>query len=69
MGNFLSETQNIEDVYDGYDDEYSETHTCQRCDGEGEIVVCMDDMCRGAGTCFHGDGMEICPVCHGEGEI
>lgn len=43
--------------------------TCHRCEGSGEIVVCCDDLCHGAGQCMHGDGMALCPVCGGEGEI
>ena len=38
---------------------------CQRCGGEGFIVVCIDDMCRGAGECMHGDGERVCPDCGG----
>lgn len=38
---------------------------CQRCGGEGFIVVCIDDMCRGAGECMHGDGEIACPDCGG----
>lgn len=36
---------------------------CWKCGGEGFIVVCVDDMCRGSGHCIHGDGEEACPVC------
>jgi hypothetical protein len=43
--------------------------TCLRCDGEGFIVTCIDDMCRGAGECIHGYGETVCPECDGEGEI
>lgn len=39
---------------------------CNTCGGEGYIVVCIDDMCRGAGECFHGDGEIPCPDCEGE---
>lgn len=42
---------------------------CQRCDEYGQVVVCVDDMCRGAGECFHGDGMGQCPDCGGEGKL
>ncbi len=38
---------------------------CYRCDGAGEILVCPDDMCRGAGECIHGDGTVMCPACGG----
>jgi hypothetical protein len=39
---------------------------CNTCWGEGFIVVCVDDMCRGAGECMHGDGEIVCPECHGD---
>jgi hypothetical protein len=38
---------------------------CNTCGGEGFIVVCIDDMCRGAGECMHGDGEIPCPQCGG----
>src|SRR6185436_19397071 len=37
------------------------------CNGDGWIVVCVDDMCRGSGECIHGDGMALCP-CQYEGD-
>jgi hypothetical protein len=39
---------------------------CHRCDNKGTIIVCIDDLCRGAGECMHGDGEIICPDCKGE---
>lgn len=39
---------------------------CNTCNGKGFIVVCIDDMCRGAGECFHGDGEIPCPECFGD---
>lgn len=47
------------------DDFYDDTPTCQRCNGNGTILVCPDDMCRGMGECIHGDGEVICPNCDG----
>ena len=41
---------------------------CQRCDGQGEIMVCIDDICHGLGECIHGDGYATCPNCKGSGE-
>ncbi|MFA5027072.1 MAG: hypothetical protein WC713_04305 [Candidatus Methylomirabilota bacterium] len=38
---------------------------CWLCGGEGTIVTCCDDMCRGLGECIHGDGEAECPECHG----
>lgn len=32
------------------------------CNGDGIIVTCIDDMCRGSGECIHGDGEKAC-VC------
>jgi RecJ-like exonuclease len=42
--------------------------TCERCGGEGVIITCCDDICNGIGHCIHGDGEEVCPDCHGEGD-
>lgn len=39
---------------------------CFRCDNQGFIIVCVDDMCRGAGECMHGDGEIVCPDCKGD---
>lgn len=40
---------------------------CGRCFGEGRIITCIDDLCRGAGECMHGDGEVPCPDCDGDG--
>lgn len=49
------------------DDYYSDGNDgCNTCMGAGFIVVCIDDMCRGAGECMHGDGEIPCPDCGGE---
>ena len=40
---------------------------CNTCGGEGFIVTCIDDMCRGCGECMHGDGEVPCPHCYGDG--
>jgi len=42
--------------------------TCPNCWGKCIVVTCLDDTCIGQGYCDHGDGEEMCPVCHGEGE-
>lgn len=42
---------------------YDFDDSCERCGGEGVILVCIDDMCHGAGECLHGDGYAPCPVC------
>jgi hypothetical protein len=54
-----------EDEY-GHDDEYPYDDGCNACMGAGFIVVCIDDMCRGAGECMHGDGEIACPECKRE---
>lgn len=41
---------------------------CPYCGGQGEIMVCWDDLCQGQGYCIHGDGVDLCPVCEGSGE-
>lgn len=41
---------------------------CQRCDGEGTVLVCVDDLCHAQGVCMHGDGEALCPECQGTGE-
>jgi hypothetical protein len=43
--------------------------TCWNCGGEGFEIVCIDDMCRGAGECIHGDGEALCRECKGEGYL
>jgi hypothetical protein len=43
--------------------------TCQRCNGRGEIVTCIDDMCANNDECLHGDGYDTCPCCEGEGQV
>jgi hypothetical protein len=41
---------------------------CPDCD-DGEVVICIDDMCAGSDRCIHGDGYGICRTCKGEGYI
>ncbi len=48
---------------------YEAEVTCPRCDGEEIILVCIDDLCHGAGECMHGDGEITCPECGGEGYV
>ena len=50
-----------------YPDEDDTDLACGRCYGTGEILVCPDDLCRGAGECMHGDGTITCPACEGLG--
>jgi len=40
---------------------------CLRCGGSGELLICWDDLCHGAGECMHGDGEIECPTCGGSG--
>lgn len=55
---------NDEDEYD-HDGEFF-IDSCNRCGGAGTIIICVDDMCRGAGECMHGDGEIVCPDCGGD---
>lgn len=41
---------------------------CYQCGGAGYVVVCVDDICRGADHCMHGDGEINCSVCNKDGE-
>lgn len=54
---------------DPFEDWTDEDDTCLTCGGEGEVCVCPDDLCQGAGECIHGDGMALCPDCHGRGYV
>ena len=49
------------------DDEFygCDADACNTCGGQGFVVTCIDDMCRGAGECMHGDGESPCPDCDG----
>jgi hypothetical protein len=40
-----------------------DSDACEQCHGEQRIVVCLDDLCRGAGVCMHSDGERPCPAC------
>lgn len=55
----------IDDDYGDYFDD-GDIGGCNTCGGAGYIVVCIDDMCRGAGECMHGDGEIPCPDCGGD---
>jgi hypothetical protein len=48
------------------DPDFEPEYGCNTCMGSGFIVVCINDMCRGAGECLHGDGEIVCPECNGE---
>jgi hypothetical protein len=56
------ETIDDEDYFD------DGSYACPHCE-DGVILICIDDMCRGAGECFHGDGYATCPHCKGSGDI
>jgi len=53
---------------DDDDFDFDDNSGCYRCGGARGIVTCIDDLCRGAGYCFHGDGEAPCPVCNKDGE-
>lgn len=38
---------------------------CWWCGGRGYVVTCIDDLCRNAEECIHGDGEAPCPECRG----
>ncbi len=42
--------------------------TCPECNGEGQIIACVDDLCHGGGICIH-DEYDSCRTCAGIGEI
>lgn len=50
-------------------DDFHDPVTCWNCGGEGFVIVCCDDLCHGAGYCFHGDGHAMCRECRGEGVL
>ena len=58
----------MSDALDGYDplddDEEYDGDCCYNCGGFGWVITCIDDLCRGAGECMHGDGTSPCPVCN-----
>lgn len=54
------------DFDDDYDDCYYDDGYCDYCNSEGFVVTCIDDLCRAAGECMHGDGETICPICKGK---
>lgn len=55
----------LDDEHGGYPYDDEDAY-CHRCGNKGTIVICIDDMCRDAGECMHGDGEIICPACKGE---
>ncbi len=46
---------------------YAGSEYCWQCGGTGTIITCCDDLCRASDHCMHGDGEEICDICHGDG--
>lgn len=56
-------------IGEGADDDcYEDSTQCHRCDGSGEINICIDDLCHGQDECIHGDGIVMCPTCKGSGD-
>ncbi len=39
---------------------------CSTCNGDGYVVSCPDDICRGQGFCGHGARDPVCPECLGD---
>lgn len=55
-----------------YDDDYAgddyDDGTCPECEGEGHLLTCVDDICRGLGYCMHDTGgYSTCHFCDGSG--
>lgn len=54
--------------------DYDESEICSRCDGEGRVMVCCDDLCRSSWQCIY-DGtsdascFQTCHQCNGAGEV
>ncbi len=46
------------------DEDFEGSSGCYNCGGSGWIITCIDDICRGAGECMHGDGEDPCPACN-----
>jgi hypothetical protein len=42
---------------------------CIRCDGTGERVECIDDLCHAQGRCMHDPTNNTCNLCEGLGRI
>lgn len=40
---------------------------CPRCDGTGDRVECIDDLCHAQDRCLH--GQNTCKLCRGGGRI
>lgn len=57
-----------DDDWHDYDDEPC---TCTRCEGEGVIMVCCDDLCRNSGRCSLNQSscFGTCYQCAGTGEV
>ena len=51
--------------------DYDDSLPCDRCQGEGVIMVCPDDLCRNSGQCAMGgsDCFGTCYQCKGTGEV
>lgn len=56
-------------IDDRADEDFHEPASCWNCGGEGFVITCCDDLCHGAGYCFHGDGHAMCRTCNGEGHL
>lgn len=57
------------DEYEDDDCCYDERDECPKCQGDGIILICIDDVCRGQGCCIHGDGEVFCKTCNGSGYV
>ena len=55
---------------DDYD--FGDGYACTDCDGEGRVMACWDDVCRGSGQCawepVRKGCFMLCPSCEGTGD-
>ena len=52
-------------MHDFEDDDSCDS--CYYCGGRRYVIVCIDDLCRSADECMHGDGEADCPICNKDG--
>jgi len=58
---------NEQDRFDDDDGFFDDDSGCVNCSGEGIVMCCVDDLCRGCGECINGINDESCwkpcPTC------
>lgn len=70
------EKQHLRAVFTAPQDDYIEfddSDECPNCDGEGVVMACCDDICRGADRCMYRPAkatcFNTCSHCGGSGEV